>query len=154
MADIRRRAAEAGRDPYDIKIFNLQTVIVGETDKQAQDKWREYKSWVSYEGALALLSGWTGIDFGQYRPDQVLKHLHTNAIQSAVETFSTADPHRQWTVQGLAEWVGTAALVRCWSAARRRWPTSCSPGWRRPTSTASTWRMRSPMKPSATWWNC
>ncbi|PWC10766.1 LLM class flavin-dependent oxidoreductase [Brenneria corticis] len=106
VADIRRRAAEAGRDPYDIKIFNLQTVIVGETDKEAQDKWREYKSWVSYEGALALLSGWTGIDFGQYRPDQVLKHLHTNAIQSAVETFSTADPHLQWTVQGLAEWVG------------------------------------------------
>ncbi|MCL2898463.1 LLM class flavin-dependent oxidoreductase [Brenneria tiliae] len=106
VADIRRRAVEAGRDPYDIKIFNLQTVIVGETDKEAQDKWREYKSWVSYEGALALLSGWTGIDFGQYRPDQVLKHLHTNAIQSAVETFSTADPNRQWTVQGLAEWVG------------------------------------------------
>jgi hypothetical protein len=36
----------------------------------------------------------------------VLKHLHTNAIQSAVETFSTADPNRQWTVQGLADWVG------------------------------------------------
>ncbi|MCV5948636.1 Smr/MutS family protein, partial [Escherichia coli] len=47
----------------------------------------------------ALLSGWTGIDFGQYQPDQVLKYLHTNAIQSAVEAFSTADPNRQWTVQ-------------------------------------------------------
>ncbi|MEC5318972.1 LLM class flavin-dependent oxidoreductase [Brenneria populi subsp. brevivirga] len=106
VADIRRRAVEAGRDPYAIKIFNLQTAIVGETDNAAQSKWREYRSWVSYEGALALLSGWTGIDFGQYRPEQVLKHLHTNAIQSAVETFSSADPHRQWTVQGLAEWVG------------------------------------------------
>ncbi|MCI2405141.1 LLM class flavin-dependent oxidoreductase [Serratia sp. PGPR-27] len=106
VADIRRRAAEAGRDPRSILIFNLQTVIVGETDRQAQEKWREYKSYTSYEGALALVSGWTGIDFGQYQPDQVLKHLHTNAIQSAVETFSSADPSREWTVQGIAEWVG------------------------------------------------
>ncbi|MDT1888751.1 5,10-methylene tetrahydromethanopterin reductase, partial [Acinetobacter baumannii] len=82
-----------------ILIFNLQTVIVGDTDREAQAKWQEYKQYVSYEGALALLSGWTGIDFGQYQPDQVLKYLHTNAIQSAVEAFSTADPNRQWTVQ-------------------------------------------------------
>lgn len=106
VADIRRRAEEAGRDPRSILIFNLQTVIVGETDAAAQAKWKEYQSYVSYEGALALVSGWTGIDFGQYQPDQVLKYLHTNAIQSAVETFSTADPDRQWTVKALADWVG------------------------------------------------
>lgn len=97
---------QAGRDPHSILIFNLQTVIVGDTDREAQAKWQEYKQYVSYEGALALLSGWTGIDFGQYQPDQVLKYLHTNAIQSAVEAFSTADPNRQWTVQALADWAG------------------------------------------------
>jgi Coenzyme F420-dependent N5,N10-methylene tetrahydromethanopterin reductase and related flavin-dependent oxidoreductases len=43
VADIRRRAAEAGRDPRSILIFNLQTVIVGETDRAAQAKWQEYK---------------------------------------------------------------------------------------------------------------
>ncbi|PKH26531.1 5,10-methylene tetrahydromethanopterin reductase [Enterobacterales bacterium CwR94] len=106
VADIRRRAEEAGRDPHGIKVFNLHTAIVDETDKAAQAKWRDYRNYVSYEGALALISGWTGIDFAQYQPDQVLKHLHTNAIQSAVETFSTADPHREWTVQALADWVG------------------------------------------------
>lgn len=106
VADIRRRAAEAGRDPRKVLIFNLQTVIVDETDAKAQAKWQELTSYTSYEGALALISGWTGIDFGQYRPDQVLKHIHTNAIQSAVETFSTADPNKQWTVQELADWVG------------------------------------------------
>ena len=106
VADIRRRAAEAGRDPRKILIFNLQTVIVDETDAKAQAKWQELKSYTSYEGALALLSGWTGIDFGQYQPDQVLKHIHTNAIQSAVEAFSTADPDKQWTVRELANWVG------------------------------------------------
>lgn len=106
IADIRQRAEIAGRDPRKILVFNLQTVIVGETDAEAQAKWNEYKSYRSYEGALSLISGWTGIDFGQYEPDQVLKHIHTNAIQSAVEAFSTADPNKQWTVQELADWVG------------------------------------------------
>jgi FMN-dependent oxidoreductase (nitrilotriacetate monooxygenase family) len=106
VADIRRRAALAGRDPRKVLIFNMQTVIVDETDVKAQAKWRELKSYASYDGALALISGWTGIDFGQYQPEQVLKHLHTNAIQSAVEAFSTADPSKQWTVQELADWVG------------------------------------------------
>jgi Coenzyme F420-dependent N5,N10-methylene tetrahydromethanopterin reductase and related flavin-dependent oxidoreductases len=41
VADIRRQAAEAGRDPRSILIFNLQTVIVAETDKAAQEKWQE-----------------------------------------------------------------------------------------------------------------
>ncbi len=106
VADIRRRAAEAGRDPRKVLVFNLLTVIVGETDAQAQAKWQDYTSYTSYEGALALISGWTGIDFSEYQPDQVLKHIHTNAIQSAVETFSTADPNKQWTVKELADWVG------------------------------------------------
>ncbi|PXX71963.1 FMN-dependent oxidoreductase, nitrilotriacetate monooxygenase family [Pseudomonas sp. LAMO17WK12:I10] len=106
VADIRRRAAEAGRDPAQILIFNLQTVILGETDAKARAKFEEYKSWVSYEGAMALISGWTGIDFSQFKPDEPLKHVHTNAIQSAVEAFSTADPNKVWTPHELADWVG------------------------------------------------
>ena len=106
VADIRRRAEEAGRDPRSILIFNMQTVIVGETDNVARAKWQDYKRYVSHEGALALISGWTGIDFSEYQPDQVFKHLHTDAIQSVVESFSTADPQREWTVQNMAEWVG------------------------------------------------
>ncbi len=106
VADIRRRAAEAGRDPRSILIFNMQTAIVGETDKAAQAKWQEYKNWTSYEGALALISGWTGIDFGQYQPDEVFTYAKTNAIQSVVDTFSTADPDKQWSVKAMAEWVG------------------------------------------------
>ena len=106
VADIRRRAADAGRDPRKIMIFNMQTVIVGETDAKAKAKFDEYKSYVSYEGAMALISGWTGIDFSQFKPDEPLKHVHTNAIQSAVEAFSTANPSKVWTPKELADWVG------------------------------------------------
>ena len=106
VSDIRRRAAEAGRDPAKILIFNLQTVILGETDALAKAKFEEYKSYVSYEGAMALISGWTGIDFSQFKPDEPLKNVPTNAIKSAVETFSTADPNTIWTPNALADWVG------------------------------------------------
>ncbi len=106
VADIRHRVAQTGRDPYSVLIFNMQTVIVGDTDKAAQAKWQDYRQYISHEGALALLSGWTGVDFGQFRPDEILKYQHTNAIQSVMENFSSADPERQWTVGALADWIG------------------------------------------------
>ncbi|MGO8470033.1 5,10-methylene tetrahydromethanopterin reductase, partial [Rhizobium leguminosarum] len=31
---------------------------------------------------------------------------HTNAVQSAVETFTTIDPTKEWTVREMADWVG------------------------------------------------
>lgn len=36
VAEIRAAVAAAGRDPHDVKIFNLQTVIVDETDAKAR----------------------------------------------------------------------------------------------------------------------
>ncbi|WP_167580256.1 LLM class flavin-dependent oxidoreductase, partial [Klebsiella pneumoniae] len=64
VADIRRRAAEAGRDPHSILIFNLQTVIVGDTDREAQAKWQEYKQYVSYEARWRC----SRLDGDRFRP--------------------------------------------------------------------------------------
>lgn len=106
VANVREAAERAGRNPRDLLTFNLQTVILGETDAEAKKKFDEYRSHVSYEGALALISGWTGIDFGQFAPDEPLRHRYTNAVQSAVETFTTIDPDKVWTVREMADWVG------------------------------------------------
>lgn len=106
VANVREAAERAGRNPRDLLTFNLQTVILGETDAEAKKKFDEYRSHVSYEAALALISGWTGIDFGQFAPDEPLRHRYTNAVQSAVETFTTIDPDKVWTVREMAEWVG------------------------------------------------
>ncbi|MBA8880130.1 LLM class flavin-dependent oxidoreductase [Phyllobacterium myrsinacearum] len=106
VANVRQAAEEAGRNPREILTFNLQTVILGETDAQAKAKFDEYRKYVSYEGALTLISGWTGIDFGQFAPDEVLRHRYTDAVQSAVETFTTVDPNKSWTVREMADWVG------------------------------------------------
>jgi FMN-dependent oxidoreductase (nitrilotriacetate monooxygenase family) len=106
VSNVREAAERAGRHPRDILAFNLQTVILGETDAEAKKKFDEYRKHVSYEGALTLISGWTGIDFGQFSPDEPLRHRYTNAVQSAVETFTTIDPDKVWTVREMADWVG------------------------------------------------
>ena len=110
VADIRAAVAAAGRDPRSVKIFNLQTIIVDATDAKAKAKFEDYRQYVSRDGALALASGWLGIDFGAYRLDQPLRHVESNAVQSSVEAFSSADPSKVWTVGELADWIGIGGL--------------------------------------------
>jgi long-chain alkane monooxygenase len=105
VADLRRRAAAAGRDPADLMIFTLATVITGATAADARAKHAEYRSYADPEAALALFSGWTGVDFAKYRPDDELRYIETEAMRSALESFTSADPERVWTVRELAEHV-------------------------------------------------
>ncbi len=102
-ADLRRRAAEAGRDPADLVILTMMTVITDTTAQAARNKYRDYLGYVSQEGALALMSGWTGLDFGAMRANEVVRFSDkANAMTSALEAFTTADPDRTWTVGEIA----------------------------------------------------
>jgi FMN-dependent oxidoreductase (nitrilotriacetate monooxygenase family) len=105
VADIRRRAAGFGRDPDDILIFTLATVITGRNEAEAQAKHAEYRRFVDHEAALALFSGWTGVDFAKYRPEDELRYIETEAMRSALASFTSDDPDRVWTVRELAEHV-------------------------------------------------
>jgi FMN-dependent oxidoreductase (nitrilotriacetate monooxygenase family) len=110
VTDVRQRAAAAGRSPDSLKIYNLLTVIVDETDEKARAKFRDYLDYVSYDGSLVFMSGWTGIDFSQYRPDDLVTKVETNAIHSAVESLSQGDPNKRWTIRELAEWGGVGGM--------------------------------------------
>jgi long-chain alkane monooxygenase len=110
VAGIRESVAAASRDPRGTLVFNLQTVIVDETDAKAKAKYDDYRQYASFDGALVLGSGWMGIDFGRYAPEEPLRHIETNAVQSSVEAFSSADPSKVWTVRELAEWIGIGGL--------------------------------------------
>lgn len=110
VTDVRQRAVAAGRSPDSLKIYNLLTVIVDETDEKARAKFRDYLDYVSYDGSLVFMSGWTGIDFSQYRPDDLVTKVETNAIHSAVESLSEGDPNKRWTIRELAEWGGIGGM--------------------------------------------
>jgi len=110
VADIRRQAAEFGRDPASVKVFALITPIVAETDEAAQAKYADYLSRASYDGALTLFGGWTGIDLSPFTPTEVLEHVHSEAIQSVVENFTKADPSRTWTPEEIGKFLGIGGL--------------------------------------------
>jgi alkanesulfonate monooxygenase len=103
VADIRRQAAAAGRNPAEILIFTMMTVITAATSEAAHVKLEEYRSFASEEGALVLMSGWTGLDFATYEFDEPLRHSRQNAQTSALEAFTIADPERVWTVKEIAK---------------------------------------------------
>jgi len=105
VADIRRRVRRSGRSPSDIAVFAMATVITGRDEAEAIAKHREYLRYVDHEAALALFSGWTGIDFSKYALSDPLRHVQTEAMRSAIEFFTSADPKRAWTVKELAEHV-------------------------------------------------
>src|SRR5215469_2392811 len=105
VADIRSRAAAHGRDAKDILIFYNRAAVVGRTRRDAEQKYREYHQHASIEGALAHFSSSTGLDFSQYAPDEPIRYVKNDAINSAVDTLTTlsAEP---WTLRRIVGRMG------------------------------------------------
>lgn len=108
VADIRARIAQSGRDPKKVFIYTLITIITDETEEKAQKKFEDYKRYVSYDGSLTFMSGWSGIDFGQYAPTDVVERIETNAIHSFVEHIAGGD--KSWTIDELAQFGGIGGM--------------------------------------------
>ena len=106
VAKLRAALRDAGRDPASVKVFALATAIVADTDAEARDRLDEYRSFVDPEGALVLLSGWTGVDFAGLGLDEKVRFIASEAGRSAMENFTRADPTRDWSVREVAAHVG------------------------------------------------
>lgn len=110
----RQALVDAGRAPDSARLFAMLTVIVDETAELAQARYAACLARADREGALALLSGWTGIDLSRYRPDDTLAYVDTDAGQSALASFSKLDPEKVWTVRDAVDFVaigGRGAVV-------------------------------------------
>ena len=109
VAAVGDAVAAAGRDRRSVPVINQQTVVLAETDAEARRRFDEYLEVADPVGAQVLLSGWTGIDFAALDPDRVLESQGiqtegSNAIQSVVDAFTSADPGRSWTPREIAEY--------------------------------------------------
>jgi alkanesulfonate monooxygenase len=110
VAALRALVQAGGRDPAGLAIFSLATLILGETAAAAARKLAEYRAHVSHEGALALMSGWAGIDLSAYALDQPIRHIENDAGRSAMDNITRADPERVWTVRDVAEHVAIGGI--------------------------------------------
>jgi len=110
VAAIRALAREAGRNPAEILMFSLMTVILGRTEAEASAKYTDYRRYIDHEGALTLMSGWTGVDFSTLDLDQQVRHVLNDAGRTAMDNITRADPDRVWTVREVAEHVGIGGI--------------------------------------------
>jgi FMN-dependent oxidoreductase (nitrilotriacetate monooxygenase family) len=110
VAAIRKLAGQAGRDPVEILMFAMMTVIVAPTEAEARAKYADYRLYADPEGALTLMSGWTGVDFARLDPDQIVEHVESEAGRTALENITRADSDRRWTVREVAEHVSIGGI--------------------------------------------
>ncbi|KAJ4422970.1 hypothetical protein N0V82_002364 [Gnomoniopsis sp. IMI 355080] len=112
VADIRASAkSDFGRDGKSIKFLALLCPIIADTHEEAVKKYEEFVSYGSEDGALALFGGWTGIDLDKYGDDEELRHVESNAIRSAVESWSKSAPGiPKWTKHTVANHIKVGGL--------------------------------------------
>ena len=87
--------ARPGRDSARALLVYAQALIVTAPPRRgAAPSTADYQRHVDIEAALALLSGWTGVDFSRYPQDATIDYIDTEAGRSALASFSAADPNR------------------------------------------------------------
>lgn len=107
VQSLRSQAEAAGRSGDDLKIFALIAVVAEETDARAALLLDDYRSYALPEGALALMSGWTGVDLARFGLDERAENVSSQAIQSAMSAIGSRTV-REW---GRSLSVGGAASV-------------------------------------------
>ncbi len=110
-AAMREAAVAAGRRAEDIKICQGVTVVVAPTAAEAQLKLETARSYASPEGALALFSGWAGVDVSQIAPDRQLDQFESNAIQGLLGYFKAVAPDRKWTMADIGEYMSVGSIM-------------------------------------------
>jgi alkanesulfonate monooxygenase len=108
--ELRQAVADAGRDPADLKVFSLLTVMVAATRAESEDRHAEALRYASPEGSLALMAGWTGLDLSGYALDQEIRYIEREGYRTALENITRADPDRVWTVRDVAEHCAIGAI--------------------------------------------
>ncbi|MGL3606207.1 LLM class flavin-dependent oxidoreductase [Rhizobium sp. G187] len=102
VGDIRARAEALGRSGDDIKVFLGATIVTGRTDKEARDKFEDYRRYVSSEAALTHAAASMGIDFDKFDLDEPVETAKSQAITSNIKAMDRA-AGPQWTKRKLLE---------------------------------------------------
>lgn len=110
VSNLRRLAVENGRQPEDLKVFQAAAVITGSTDAEAQRKFEEYRSYISFDAAMAFFGGISGMDLHDLDPDAPLDVVNAGTSRSPLEMFVKADPDRVWTPRAIAEYLGIGTV--------------------------------------------
>lgn len=104
--ETRAAVRAAGRDGDALLVYAQALVITAPTSAEAHARYEDYQRHIDIDAALALLSGWTGVDFSRIALDSTIEYIDTEAGRSALASLSAADPSRTWTVREAARFIG------------------------------------------------
>src|SRR5206468_2153691 len=106
-ADVKGRAARAGRNPDHLKILPGAFVVVGASLDEAKEKRARLDSLVSYDSGIAALSIATGVDARKFDPDGPLPDIpETNQSKSGRERVVALARREGLTVRQIAGRLG------------------------------------------------
>ena len=106
-ADVKGRAAGAGRDPDAVRILPGALIIVGESVEEARDKRARLDSLVHADSAIAALSVALGHDVRTMDPDAPLPEIPESNASRGNRAFAIALARREGlTVRQLAQRLG------------------------------------------------
>lgn len=112
IQDIKKLAVEKyNREPDAIKFLQLITTVIGKTHKEAEEKYKNLQSYGDLEGAQALFSGWTGIDIGQFKPEDELRDVGSNAVKGFVANWTKLSPGEDPNLKKTREYVAKQITV-------------------------------------------
>lgn len=106
-ADVKSRAAAAGRDPEHVKILPACFVVLGDSADEARDKRARLDGLVHYDSAIASLSIALGHDASGFDPDGPLPEIpESNASRSGRARAVALAARENLTVRQLAQRLG------------------------------------------------
>ncbi|HEU4425045.1 MAG TPA: LLM class flavin-dependent oxidoreductase [Pilimelia sp.] len=98
VAELRRLAADAGRDPRAVKALQGSMVMVGRTKQEAKARADLYHSLWSGEGQLAKWCGWMDTDLAAYPDDTPVDEIRGQASHSFLGFLRRLSEDRVWTI--------------------------------------------------------
>ncbi|MCU6797561.1 LLM class flavin-dependent oxidoreductase [Paenibacillus sp. WQ 127069] len=108
VQDIRQRAERYGRNPEEILFFPKINPVIGDTEEEAQQELHNLLAYSSPEGALSLLSVWTGVDFSTVSSDDLLAFIRKGEQRSGTnylfEFFKRNGGDEEWGIEQLSKY--------------------------------------------------
>lgn len=104
--DVKQKTVDTGRSADDIKIFPVLSPIIGNTDEEVQEKYKEIQNLVTTEEALAYLGRYFDHhDFSQYdldAPFPELGDVGKNSFQSTTDEIKRRAQEENLTLREVA----------------------------------------------------
>ncbi|WP_244563390.1 hypothetical protein [Pantoea rodasii] len=103
---MKKRVADHGRDPHQVRILPAATVVVGESDGDAQRKHQDFADRVHPLAGLSRLAYHVNVDLTQYDLDGPLPDLGEVGVQGHYDEVREFAQREKLSIREIGRWYG------------------------------------------------